>query len=55
MIKLYYYPSTASMIPHIVLEELALPYERVLVDRAAGAHKTPEFLALNPNGLGASA
>ena len=51
MIQLHYYPSTAAMIPHIVLEELGVPYERVLVDRTRSAHKTPEFLHLNPNGL----
>jgi glutathione S-transferase len=51
MIQLHYYPSTASMIPHILLEEIGLPYERVLVDRAVGAHKAPEYLKLNPNGL----
>ena len=51
MIQLHYYPSTAAMIPHIVLEELALPYERVLVDRTQGHHKTADYLRLNPNGL----
>ena len=51
MIQLHYYPSTAAMVPHILLEELGVPYQRVLVDRAVGAHKTPEYLRLNPNGL----
>lgn len=51
MIQLHYYPSTAAMVPHIVLEELGLPYERVLVDRTQGQHKAPEYLRLNPNGL----
>lgn len=51
MVQLHYYPSTASMVPHILLEEIGLPYERVLVDRAAGAHKAPAYLKLNPNGL----
>jgi glutathione S-transferase len=49
--QLHYFPSTAAMVPHIVLEEIGAPYERVLVDRAAGAHKRPEHLRLNPNGL----
>jgi len=39
------------MVPHILLEEIGAPYERVLVDRAAGAHKRPDHLRLNPNGL----
>jgi glutathione S-transferase len=51
LIQLHYYPSTAAMVPHILLEEIGLTYERVLVDRAVGAHKTPEYLRLNPNGL----
>jgi len=50
-LRLHYYPSTAAMIPHIVLEELGVPYERVLVDRTRNAHKEPAYLALNPNGL----
>jgi len=51
MMQLHYYPSTAAMVPHILLEEIGAPYERVLVDRAAGAHKRPDHLRLNPNGL----
>lgn len=51
MIELHYYPSTAAMVPHIVLEEIGMPFRRVLVDRAVGAHKTPAYLRLNPNGL----
>jgi glutathione S-transferase len=50
-LQLHYYPGTAAMIPHIVLEELGVPYQRVLVDRAQDQHKTPEYLQLNPNGL----
>lgn len=49
--QLHYYPSTAAMIPHIVLEELGVPYERVLVDRTRGEHKEAPYLRLNPNGL----
>ncbi|MCC2674391.1 MAG: Glutathione S-transferase (Glutathione transferase)-like protein [Ramlibacter sp.] len=49
--QLHYYPSTAAMIPHILLEELGVPYERVLVDRAQNRHKEPAYLRLNPNGL----
>jgi len=49
--QLHYYPSNASMAPHLLLEELGAPYELVLVDRTQGAHKSPGYLALNPNGL----
>lgn len=51
MRQLHYYPSTASMAPHIVLHEIGAPFELVLVDRARDAHKSPAYLRLNPNGL----
>jgi glutathione S-transferase len=51
MIHLHYDPGTAAMVPHILLEEIGAPYERVLVSRAARAHKQPDYLRLNPNGL----
>jgi len=51
MLALHYHPSNASMVPHILLHELKLPFELKLVDRANGAHKSPAYLKLNPNGL----
>jgi glutathione S-transferase len=51
MLQLHYYPGNASLAPHILLEELGVPYELVFVDRTAGAHKSPAYLRLNPNGL----
>ena len=51
MLKLWYSPGSASMVPHIVLEELGVAYERLTVDREARQHKSPAYLALNPNGL----
>jgi len=51
MITLHYYPSNASFAPHVLLHELGVPFELALVDREHGAHKSPEYLALNPNGL----
>lgn len=51
MIQLHYHPSNASFAPHILLNELAVPFELRLVDRAAGAHKSADYLKLNPNGL----
>lgn len=51
MIQLHHYPSTASMAPHILLEELGSPFELVLVDRMREQQKSPDFLRLNPNGL----
>lgn len=51
MIELHYSPGTASMIPHIVLEELGVPFLLVPVDRESKAHKSNDYLRLNPNGL----
>lgn len=51
MLQLHYHPSDASLMPHIMLEELGVPFELKLVDRANNAQKSPEYLQLNPNGL----
>ena len=51
MIQLHYYPSTASMAPHILLRELGIPFELLLVDRTQNAQKMTAYLKLNPNGL----
>ncbi len=48
--QLYYYPGNASLAPHMLLEELGVPFELVLVDRERAAHKSPAYLKLNPNG-----
>jgi glutathione S-transferase len=51
MITLHYYPGNASFTPHVLLHEIGLPFELALVDRTVAAHKSPEYLKLNPNGL----
>ena len=51
MIQLHYYPSTASMAPHILLRELGVPFKLLLVDRTQNAQKMTGYLKLNPNGL----
>jgi glutathione S-transferase len=51
MLTLHYYPSNASFAPHVLLHEIGQPFALQLVDRKAGAHKSPAYLALNPNGL----
>jgi glutathione S-transferase len=51
MLTLHYFPGNASMTPHMLLEELGVPYELKLVDRTQQAHKSPAYLELNPNGL----
>jgi glutathione S-transferase len=51
MKTLFYYPSTAAMAPHILLEEIGQPFELKLVDRTKDEHKSAEYVKLNPNGL----
>ncbi len=51
MLTLHYHPGNASLIVHIVLEELGVPFALEFVDRAHDAHKSAGYLALNPNGL----
>ncbi len=51
MLHLHYAPSTAAMAPHILLEDIGLPFQLQRVDTSAGAHKAPDYLRLNPNGL----
>jgi len=49
--KLYYHPlSGHAHRARLFLSLLGAPHELVEVDLKAGAHKTPEFLALNPMG-----
>ena len=37
--------------PPILLREIGAPFQLQLVDRTQAAHKSPEYLKLNPNGL----
>ncbi len=46
----YYAPMSSASPVHWTLEELGVPYEKVLVDLKAGDAKKPEFLKINPNG-----
>lgn len=50
MYKLYYSQGLASLAPHFVLSEIGAEFELVPVDRSKGEHKTPQYLAINPNG-----
>jgi glutathione S-transferase len=51
MITLHYFPGNASFAPHVLLYEIGAPFTLQLVDRTQGAHKSPAYLKLNPNGL----
>jgi glutathione S-transferase len=46
--QLYYKPGACSMAPHVLLNELGVPFEGIEVD--AVKMKSPEFLKLNPRG-----
>jgi len=50
MIELYTAPTPNGRKVSIALEELALPYAVHAVNLKAAEQKTPEFLAINPNG-----
>jgi glutathione S-transferase len=51
MITLHYLPGAASLAPHILLNEIGAAFELQRVDRENNAHKSPAYLAMNPNGL----
>jgi glutathione S-transferase len=49
--KLYAHPfSSAAFKVFAVIHELGVPCETITVDMAKGQHKSPEYLAVNPNG-----
>lgn len=49
--KLYYAPHTCSLSPHIVLRELALPFELIRVDnQTKQTEDGQDFLHINPKG-----
>jgi glutathione S-transferase len=49
-LTLYYSPGACSLAPHIVLEELGVPYEAVRISTAEGQQRSPEYLRINPRG-----
>jgi glutathione S-transferase len=49
-ITFYYSPRSTATRVHWALEELEVPYAKVKLDLAAGDHKKPDYLRLNPNG-----
>ncbi len=51
LLRLHYAPDNASLCVRLALEELALPYQTVLVDRGTVGQKSASYLMLNPNGL----
>jgi glutathione S-transferase len=51
MYTLYYSPGAASLVVHWLLIETGARHELRRLDLAAGEHKRPEYLALNPAGV----
>ena len=51
MYLLYYAPGTASMAVHQALLEIGAPHQLCKVDFETQAHKSAQYLALNPNGM----
>lgn len=50
-VRIHHFPKSGHSHRVVLLASLAgIPHELVHVDLAAGAHKTPDFLALNPFG-----
>lgn len=50
-LRLHWSPDSANLVVRLALEELGLPYDAVRLDRAAGGHRAPGYLRLNPQGL----
>lgn len=46
----YYSPMSTATLTDIMLEELAVPCERIRIDIKKGETRTQEFLRVNPNG-----
>ena len=50
-VRIHHFPKSGHAHRALVFAKLAgIAHEAIFVDLAAGAHKTPEFLAMNPNG-----
>jgi glutathione S-transferase len=51
LLKLFWHYQSCSMAPHLMLEEIGVPYEGQLIDFSKREQKNPEYLAINPHGL----
>lgn len=50
MYRLYWAAGTGAIAPEVMLEEAGAAFERVAIDLAAGEHRAPDYLAINPAG-----
>jgi glutathione S-transferase len=49
-LELYWAPGACSFVPHVGLEAAKAPFEPKIVKLHKGEQRTPEYLAMNPNG-----
>ena len=49
-LQLYWAPGACSFVPHVGLEAAKAEFEPKLVKLHKGEHRTPAYLAMNPNG-----
>jgi len=50
MLTLYFTSGASSMAPHIALHEVGAPFESHHISLAKNEHRTPAYLAINPEG-----
>ena len=50
-LRLHWSPDSANLVVRMALEVLELDYQGIRVDRQSNSHKSPEYLAKNPQGL----
>ena len=50
MLTYYYAPRTCALAAHLALEHAGANYEAIVLNFAAQAQRSPEFLAINPKG-----
>ena len=50
MLTLYMSPGSSSMAPHIAMHEIGVPFEARWMSFGKQEQRTPEYLALNPEG-----
>lgn len=50
MIDLHYSPGNANLAPHFILQDIGADFRLVHVDRSVNAHKSEDYLKMNPFG-----
>ena len=50
MYRLFWEELSGAIAPQAMLEEMEIEYEKIPIDMTRGAHLSPDYLSLNPNG-----